>query len=120
LTGRSGVAGNEVPNMLRNGSAFDVASSLIFEGVIFRDVIRPMLKRVEGDNADWVAVLPGRHVGDDAFQIGLLDISFPVAVAKSSEIIEHYVDRLSAPFGTIDGVQLWAIGNSQHNRNRGI
>ena len=58
LPGRTGVAGNEVMNMLGDGNALDIAAGLDFGCDIFRDVLRPMLKRIEGYNADRVVELP--------------------------------------------------------------
>jgi hypothetical protein len=50
-------AGNEVLNMLGDGNAFDIVAGLNFEGDILCDVLRPMLKRIEGDNTDRVVKL---------------------------------------------------------------
>jgi hypothetical protein len=44
----------------RNIVTFDIAATLDFEGDIFRDVLRPALGGVEGDDPDRVAELP-RH-----------------------------------------------------------
>jgi hypothetical protein len=49
--------GNEVLDMLGDGNAFDIAAGLDFEGDIFCDVLRPVLKRIEGDNTDRVVKL---------------------------------------------------------------
>jgi hypothetical protein len=37
--------------MLGHGGPFAIAPGLNFEGDIFRDVLRPVLKRIEGDDA---------------------------------------------------------------------
>jgi hypothetical protein len=57
LTSGTGVGVNEVPDMLRDRDAFDIAAGLDFGRDIYRDVIRPMLKCVEGNNADRVVKL---------------------------------------------------------------
>jgi hypothetical protein len=45
------IAGNEIADMLGDGDAFDIAAGLNFEGDIRRDVVRPVLKRVESGTA---------------------------------------------------------------------
>jgi hypothetical protein len=51
LSGRASETGNEVLDMLGHGGPFAIAPGLNFEGDIFRDVLRPVLKRIEGDDA---------------------------------------------------------------------
>ena len=75
---RTGVARDEISDMLGDGNAFDVAAGLNFEGDIFRDVLRPMLKRIEGDNADRIVELAGHQVGDNGFEVGPLDLGLAV------------------------------------------
>ena len=57
LTIGANVARDEVSDVLGDGCACDSAAGLNFKRDIFRDVLRPMLKRVEGDNADRVVEL---------------------------------------------------------------
>lgn len=52
LVNRAAVAVHEVADMLGHGDTFDVASALDFDGNRLRNVIGPMLKCIEGDNAD--------------------------------------------------------------------
>ena len=47
----------------------DIAAALNFEGDISGDVLRPMLKRVEGDDADRVVELPRRQIGNGGFEV---------------------------------------------------
>jgi hypothetical protein len=63
------MARNEVAQMIRNGRAFDIAAGLNFSGDPVGDIVRPMLKRIEGDNADWVVELPSQKIGDPMAQL---------------------------------------------------
>ena len=64
--------------MLGDCNAFDVAAGLNFEGDIFCDVLRPMLKRIEGDNAGRIVELAGHQVEDNGFEVGPLDLGLAV------------------------------------------
>jgi hypothetical protein len=55
---------------------------LDFEGDIFRDVLRPMLKCVEGNNADRVVKLPRHEIGDDSFEVCPFDFGFAVSATQ--------------------------------------
>jgi len=79
---------------------------------IFRDIFGPMLGGVEGDDLDRVVVLAGEKIGDRRFQIGSLNIGLAIGSPQRAETFKHEVDGLIVPFGTIEGVQLRAIGNS--------
>ena len=59
------------------------------EGDIFCDVLRPMLKRIEGDDADRVVELARHKVGDDGFEVGPLDLSLAVNGAKAAKAVDH-------------------------------
>ena len=63
LTIGASVARGEVSDVLGDGGACDIAAGLNFERDVFRDVLRPMLKRVEGDNADRVVELSRHQIG---------------------------------------------------------
>src|ERR1700726_610525 len=99
LPGRTGVAGNEVMNMLGDGNAFDIAAGLDFGSDIFRDVLRPMFKRIEGDNADRVVELPGHEIGDDSFEVCPLDLGFAVDGTQSAKAVDYKVDGLISAVG---------------------
>ena len=60
LPGRTREVAHEVLYMLGYCKTFDVAASLDFERYTVRDIFRPMLKCVEGYNADRIVELP-RH-----------------------------------------------------------
>jgi hypothetical protein len=57
VSGGNCEAGNKVPDVLGKRGAFDIAAGLNFEGYILGNVLRPMVKRVEGDDAYRVAEL---------------------------------------------------------------
>jgi hypothetical protein len=78
LTIGASVARDKVPDVLGDGGACDIAAGLNFERDIFRDVLRPMLKRVEGDNADRVDELSRHQIGDDGFEVGPLNFGLAV------------------------------------------
>ena len=61
---------------------------------ILRDIFRPVLSRVECDHADRVAVLARHQIGDDGFEIGLLDIGLGKRGAEVSEIIDDKINGL--------------------------
>jgi len=95
-----GVPGDEVANMVRNRSAFDIAAGLNFERDIFRDVLRPMLKRIEGDNADRVVELSRHQIGDDGFEVGPLNFGLAVNGAQpAAKAVDDEVDGLIRAVG---------------------
>jgi hypothetical protein len=73
--------------MLGDGGAIDVAAALNFGGDTFRNVLRPMPKRVEGDNADRVVELPPQETGDDGSEVGSLNFGFAVDATQSAEAV---------------------------------
>src|ERR1700730_16952347 len=85
--------------MLGDGSTFNVAMGLDFDRDIFRYVVRPMLKRVEGNNADRVVELPRHEIGDDGFEVRPLDLGFAVNGAESAEAVDYEVDGLIRAIG---------------------
>jgi hypothetical protein len=99
LTIRTGVARDEVSDMLGDGSAIDVASGLNFEGDIFCNVLRPMLKRVEGDDAERVVKLSRQQIGDDCFEVGPLEFGLAVDGTQSAETVDHEVYGLVRAVG---------------------
>src|ERR1019366_8446884 len=99
LPGRTGVVGNEVLDMFRDAGALNVAAGLDFDGDIFRDVLRPMLKCIEGDNADRVVKLPRHEIGDDSFEVGAFDFGFAVNAAQLTEAVDYEVNGLIRAVG---------------------
>ena len=79
---RAPVAIHEIADMLGHGDTFDIASGLDFDGNGLRNVVRPMLKCVEGDNPDRIIELAGQEIGDDGFEIRPLDLGFAVDACR--------------------------------------
>jgi hypothetical protein len=75
--------------VLGDGGAFYVAAGLNFGGDLFRDIIRPMLKRVEGDNADRVV-----EFGNYGFEISPLGFGFAINAAQPAKAVNYEVDSL--------------------------
>ncbi|XIA64887.1 hypothetical protein ACFIOY_40110 [Bradyrhizobium sp. TZ2] len=82
----SGVALDEVSDMLRHRVACDVAASLDHLCDILGNVISPMLQSVEGHDADRIVKLPCQKVIDDSFKIGPLDLGLAVDAAAIKAI----------------------------------
>ena len=91
------MARDEVPDMLRDRDAFDIAASSDFVGDIFRDVFGPVLQRVEGDDAYRIVELPRQEISDDGFDVRSLNLDFTVDAAFRSKAIDYEVDRLICP-----------------------
>jgi hypothetical protein len=103
-------AGDEVSDVFGDTNAFDVAAGLNLETDVFRDILRPMLKRIEGDNADRVVELSRHQIRDDDFEVGPLDLGFAVNRAKTGKAVDHEVDRLICTVGHYP----WRPGGSRH------
>ena len=59
-----------------------------------RDVLRPALCGIEGNNPDRVFVLACEQIGGDRFQIGSLEVGLRPDAARLSEIIRYQVNRM--------------------------
>src|ERR1700726_4127853 len=81
-------------NMLGDGNPLDIAAGLDFGSDIFRDVLRPMLKRIEGYNTDRVIELPRHEIGEDSFEVCPLDLGFAVNGAQYAKAVNYEVDGL--------------------------
>jgi hypothetical protein len=113
------VAIDKVAKRFRNVVTIDIATRPDFEGDIFRDGLRPMLKGVEGDDADRIVELPGDQIGDDRFEVRPLDVGLAIGGAKAAKAVDHEIDRLA--LRTIDGVQpflgIRKLPQTQRNRD---
>lgn len=69
---------NKFLEMLGQVVAFDITADLNFAGDVCRDIPRPMLKGIEGDDARWIVKLPRQEVGDGALYVRPLDFGFTV------------------------------------------
>src|SRR6202022_1798583 len=101
----------------RGGNPLDIAAGLDFGSDIFRDVLRPMLKRIEGYNADRVIELPRHEIGDDGFEVCPLNFGFAVNSAQSTEAVDHEVDGLISAVGH-DPWRPTGAGHTHLPRNR--
>ena len=99
LANRAAVAVDEVADMLGHGVTFDITSGLDFGGNRFRNVVRPMLKCVEGDNADWIIKLASQEIADDGFEVRPLELGFAVGGATRAETVHNEVNGLIGPIG---------------------
>ena len=97
LANRAPVAVDEVADMLGHGDTFDVASGLDFDGNLLRYVIRPMLKCVEGDNADWIIKLASQEIGDDGFEVRPFDLGFAINAATRADAVHNEISGLIGP-----------------------
>jgi hypothetical protein len=95
----TGVTIDNVAKRFRNVVTIDIAARLDFEGDIFRDVLGPMRKRVQSDDADRVVELPRHQVGDDSFEICPLDFGFAVDAAEPAKTVHDKVDGLIRAIG---------------------
>jgi hypothetical protein len=63
------------------------------------NVLRPILKRIEGDNADRVIELPRHQIGDGCFEVRPLDVGHTVCGAKPAKAVDDELDRLIRAVG---------------------
>src|ERR1700693_5524427 len=96
--------------MLGDGNALDIAAGLNFEGDIFCDVLRPMLTRIEGDNAERVVELSRHQIGNDSFEVCPLDFGLAVDGTQSTEAVDHEVNGLVRAVG----YDPWIPGSAWH------
>jgi len=62
-------------------------------GDIFGGVLRSAFGGVEGEDPDRVFVLTFRQIEDHGFQIGGLDVGFPVDAPAAPKIVNHEPTR---------------------------
>jgi hypothetical protein len=82
------------------------------EGDIFRDVLRPMLKRIEGDNADRVVELSRHQIDNDSFEVGPLDFRLAVDSTQPAEAVDHEVNCLVRAVG----YDPWRPADARHRQ----
>jgi hypothetical protein len=80
-------------------NAIDIAPGLNFCRDISRNIVRPMLKRIEGDNSDRVIELALQKVTDDGFEVRPLNFTLAVDGAVRPEAIYNEVGRLISAIG---------------------
>ena len=109
---------NEILNGRRHISHLEIAAPAQLAGDILRNIFRPALGRIEGDDADRIAILAGKQVLNDGLKISGLVVGLPPSAADLPKIIGNEIDRLIAVSGTIEGVQLvLRIRKLRHNRH---
>ena len=79
---------DKILHVLGYGLAIDVAARLYFGSNIGRNVIRPMLKRIEGNDAHRIVELARHEIADGGFEIGSLDLGLAVDDAICAKAIE--------------------------------
>ena len=87
---------DELTQIVRYITPFDIASTLNFSCDMVRQVVSPMLKRVEGPDTDRAIEPSGQEFGDDRFEVGPLDGGFARKTLRS-EGFNDQVYGLSAP-----------------------
>jgi hypothetical protein len=78
---------NECFDRKRQIVAGKINAPLNLECDISRDIFRPMLSGVECNHANRVVVLARHQIGDDGFEIGLLDIGLGKRGAKVPNLL---------------------------------
>src|ERR1700752_3687588 len=66
---------DEILQVIGHRHAVAFAAHLYFPGDIRRQVLRPVLERVEGENADRIFELSGQQIGNDRFEIAPFDLA---------------------------------------------
>src|SRR6516162_8731083 len=83
--------------MLEHRNAFHIASGLDLDSYLSRNVLRPMLKRVERDDADRI-VEPSRHeIDDDGFKVRAFNFCLAINTAPHTKAIDHEISGLISP-----------------------
>src|SRR4051794_25489662 len=77
-------------------SHLEIAAPAQLAGDILRNVFTPALGRIEGDDADRIAILARKQVLDDGLKISGLIVGLPPGAADLPKIIGNEIDRLIA------------------------
>jgi hypothetical protein len=96
---RNNRAVRKVADVFGHGDSLDIVTGLDFGGNRFRNVVRPMLKCAECDNADWIIELASQEIGDDGFEVRPLDLGFAVDGATCAKAVHNEVNSLIGPIG---------------------
>src|SRR5271168_2835829 len=99
LAVRTRKALDEVSDMLGNGSTFNVAAGLNLESDVLGNILRPMFKRIEGDDAHWFVELSRHQIGDNRFEVSSLDFGFAVDRSQIAVTVDHEVNSLVCAVG---------------------
>ena len=72
----------------------EIAATAQFVRHVGRYILRPFLGGVETDPPDRVVMLTIEQVSDHRFQIGGLDIGFPISAAFATEVVHRKINVL--------------------------
>src|SRR5690349_21063521 len=93
------VSVQKVEYRVRYLAELNVASAQLV-GDVHGHVTRPALGRVEGNNADWMAIVPVHEVADQRLAISAIGVGFaPGATDPVPEVVEDKVGVLVGPIG---------------------
>jgi hypothetical protein len=92
------VALDEVPNVVREGIALDIASKLYLVGDLPEHIVGPMLQGIEGHHPNWGIELASHEIGDDGLKVCPLDLGLALRGARR-EAVHHEIDRLIGAAG---------------------
>src|SRR3954451_4162203 len=113
MRARSAVALDEVAEIVGQRHAIDVAARPNLTGDIGRDVLHPVLERVEGDDLDGVVEAAGDEFANRGVEIASLDTDF----GRLVEAVDHHEQGLVCAIGHDRG---WHAGfkHLRHSRLR--
>ena len=113
------VSFHEIRDRSRKLAHLKVATSAQFVGNILRNVFRPTLRGIEGDHPNRAAILAGKQVGDDGFQVSCFSIFLGATPTVSRPRLSSTMYMFSPLSGTIEGVQFLRI-KKLHATKRGF
>ena len=88
LPSRAGVVLDEIPDALGDRLACNVTPSLNLLGDLPRNIIGPVLTRVEGHHANRFIEIPAHEIGDHGLKVRAFDIGLAVGGAQRTEAVQ--------------------------------
>src|SRR5438876_135101 len=83
---------NEPLQELRQLSSLVCAAHAQLERHVLRHVPHPAFRDIEADHADRVAELAVQQIGDDGFEVGLVDVRLaPGRPEAATEVVKHQI-----------------------------
>src|SRR6516162_6196927 len=83
--------------MLGHRNAFHIASGLDLDSYLSRNVLRPMLKRVERDDADRIVESSRHELDDDGFNVRAFNFCLAINTAPHTKAIDYEISGLISP-----------------------
>src|ERR1700761_8179020 len=83
----------------RHVTELQVATLAQLVGDVGRNVLRPAICGVEGNDAHRVAELSLEHAHDHRLKVGSVGIGFSISAARGTEVVQDYVDVLALVLG---------------------